>query len=82
MKTKTKYDVSKHIIVPKHSKVSDKERKELLSKYNIVIEQLPRILATDPALIHLTVDHGDLIKISRPSPTLGDTTYYRRVVSK
>jgi len=79
---KTKYDVSKHAIVPKHAKVSDKETKELLSKYNIVIEQLPRILKADPALAHLNVADGDLIKITRPSPTLGETTFFRRVVSK
>ncbi|MEM2916550.1 MAG: DNA-directed RNA polymerase subunit RpoH/Rpb5 C-terminal domain-containing protein, partial [Candidatus Woesearchaeota archaeon] len=27
------YDVTKHVLVPKHSKLSEKEKKELFEKY-------------------------------------------------
>lgn len=79
--TKTAYDVTKHILVPKHAKASEKEVKEVLEKFHITELQLPRILVSDPAIQHLDVKEDDIIKITRPSPTAGETTFYRRVVT-
>ncbi len=75
----TKFDVTKHVLVPKHSKLSEKERKELFEKYAIELPNLPRVGKNDPAILHLDVKEGDIIKISRKSPTAGETTFYRRV---
>lgn len=74
-------DVTKHALVPKHAKISDKEKKELYEKYSVQLRDLPKILITDPAIQHLDAKEGDVIKISRDSPTAGNTTYYRRVVN-
>jgi DNA-directed RNA polymerase subunit H len=78
---KAKYDVTKHILVPKHAKASEKEKKDLLESYKITIRELPRMVKSDPALQLLDIDEGDVIKITRPSPTSGETVFYRRVVN-
>ncbi len=75
----TKFEVTKHELVPKHAKLSEKETKELFEKYAIDLPNLPRIFKTDPAILHLDVKDGDIVKISRKSPTAGETTFYRRV---
>ena len=37
----------KHILIPRHIKLSEKEKKELLEKYNITLAELPRIMKKD-----------------------------------
>ena len=69
-----------HLLVPKHSKLKDKEKKELLEKYDINERNLPRILSKDPAIAHLSAESGDVIKIIRKSPTAGETVFYRVVI--
>lgn len=71
--------ISKHVLLPKHIKLSDKEKKELLSNYRITIKELPKILDTDSALAGLDAKPGDVIKIIRKSPTSGETIFYRGV---
>lgn len=70
-----------HILVPKHIKLSDKEKEEVLKKYNIKVGDLPKIFLSDPALADLDVKEGDVIKIIRKSPTSGEAVYYRGVTS-
>ena len=74
------FDVSKHHLVPKHSKVSEKEKKELFEKLNINIQNLPIILNSDPGIQNLDVKEGDVVKVFRKSPTAGETIFYRRVL--
>ena len=76
----TKFDVAKHALVPKHSKVSEKELKEILETYAIDLANLPRIYRKDPAILDLDVKEGDVIKVARKSPTAGEVAFYRRVV--
>ncbi len=76
------YDVSKHVLVPKHLKLSDKEKKELFEKYVADLRDLPRVFKDDPALEGLDVKEGDVIKILRKSLTAGEAVFYRRVVSR
>lgn len=74
-----KFDVTKHVLVPKHTKVSDKELKELFEKLNIDVNNLPRIKKSDPAILHLDVKEGDVIRCVRKSDTAGEIDFYRRV---
>jgi len=76
-----KFKVEDHILVPKHSKLGDKEKKELLEKYKITLSELPKILKNDPAIKELGVKQGDVIKIVRQSPTAGESIFYRSVIS-
>ena len=79
---KTKIEISKHILVPKHVKLSDKEKKEVLEKFNSTLRELPKILKDDPAVINLNAVPGDVIKIMRQSPTSGDAVFYRVVLNE
>ena len=63
-----------HALQSKHTKLSEKEAKELLEKLNIALAQLPKISKKDPALPE-GCDTGDVVKISRP-----DEEYYRIVI--
>ncbi len=75
-----KFEVMKHQLVPKHVKLSEKERNELFEKYKIEVFSLPRIFRNDPAIQHLDVKDGDVVKITRKSHTAGESLFYRRVV--
>ncbi|MEW6063056.1 MAG: DNA-directed RNA polymerase subunit H [Nanoarchaeota archaeon] len=75
-----KFDILQHNLVPKHVKINEEEKKELLKKYNIVLNQLPKISDTDPVAKILGAKANDVIKIIRKSPTTGESAYYRVVV--
>jgi DNA-directed RNA polymerase subunit H len=72
--------VIEHKLVPKHELLSPEEGAQVLEKYKVSRDQMPRILATDPAIKHLQAKVGDLIKITRNSKFVGKSTYYRVVV--
>lgn len=67
--------------MPKHILINENERDELLKKYGITLNNLPRIISNDPAIKELNAKPGDVIKIVRTSMTAGESIYYR-VVSK
>jgi DNA-directed RNA polymerase subunit H len=77
---KPKFDVRMHALVPKHMKLSQKEKDEVLSKFRLNIGQLPRIPKDDPAILALGLKPGEVVKIVRASPTAGEAFYYRVVV--
>ena len=69
----------KHVLIPEHEKASEREKKAVLEKYNLSMQQFPRISKKDPAIQHLSVNDGDLIKITRNSKTAGEAVFYRVV---
>jgi len=77
----TKFDIAKHVLVPKHIKLSEKEKSAFMEKYGVSQKQLPKILKTDPAIQSLNVQEGDIIKIIRKSPTAGESVFYRGVTN-
>tara|TARA_Y100000310_G_C20568292_1_gene756677 strand:+ start:487 stop:732 length:246 start_codon:yes stop_codon:yes gene_type:complete len=79
--TEENLDITKHTLVPKHEKISEDEFNELMSNYNVSKTQLPRILITDPAIQLLDAEIGDVIKITRKSPTIGKAYFYRVVIN-
>jgi DNA-directed RNA polymerase subunit H len=78
--SKPDFDVLKHVYVPKHEILPKKEADEVLIRYNTKHAQLPFIFLSDPALKNLMAKPGDIIKITRKSPTAGESVYYRYVV--
>jgi len=76
-----KFDVTRHVLVPKHAIISEREKKELTEKYRLSIQNFPRIMAKDPAIQHLKAKEGDIVKITRPSKTAGEAVFYRRVTN-
>jgi len=77
---KKQLKVTEHIYVPKHEIVSEEEKAEIVERFNASPEQFPYILASDPVVKEIGAKPGDLIRISRKSPTAGESTYYRFVV--
>lgn len=79
---KKKIIVKSHVLIPKHIKLSEKEKKELFEKYNISLKELPKIKKNDPAIAQLNAEVGDVIKIIRKSPTAGEAIFYRGVIGE
>ena len=69
-----------HILMPKHEILNEKKREELLQKYRIKPYQLPKIKSSDPAARAIGARPGDIIKITRDSPTAGKYLSYRYVI--
>ncbi len=74
------FDVTKHHLVPKHTKLSESEKGKILGKYGVEALSFPKIMIDDPAVKKLDVKSGDVIKIERQSKTAGISEYYRVVV--
>ncbi len=51
-----------------------------MEKYHIKPDQLPRIMANDPAVISAGAKPGQIVRIIRKSPTAKYATAYRLVV--
>ncbi len=76
------FDITTHVLVPKHSLLNDKEKKALFEKYNITIQQLPKISIIDAAIQPLKPKLGDVVKIVRESHTATRSVYYRGVINE
>jgi DNA-directed RNA polymerase subunit H len=72
--------ITNHVYQPKHEILPKDEAKQILTKYNTKPSQLPYIMITDKGIEDLDVRPGDIIKITRKSPTAGESVYYRYVV--
>jgi DNA-directed RNA polymerase subunit H len=75
-----KLDVSNHILVPKHEKCSETEKKSVLKKYGVELKDLPKISINDAAIVDMNLEPGDMVKITRNSKTAGETIFYRVVI--
>ena len=72
--------ITQHLLVPQHIKLTEEEKYQLLKKFNISIKQLPMISIKDPAIKDLGVKVNDVILIKRKSDTAKETDYYRVVI--
>jgi DNA-directed RNA polymerase subunit H len=75
-----KIKITNHIYQPKHEVLSKIDAEEVLKRYNTKPSQLPYILIHDKGIQELDIRPGDIIKITRKSPTAGESVYYRYVV--
>jgi DNA-directed RNA polymerase subunit H (RpoH/RPB5) len=68
----------KHVLVPPHEKVPPAEVTDLLKSMYATKKQLPLIrFHEDPIARLLGLVPGDVVKITRPSPTAGECIMYR-----
>jgi DNA-directed RNA polymerase subunit H len=79
---KEKILIPDHIYVPKHEIINKDEAVKVLEKYHTKPTEMPLIFVSDPAIRGLGVKPGDMIKITRKSPTAGESLYYRYVVEE
>jgi DNA-directed RNA polymerase subunit H len=74
------YDIFAHGFVPAHELLSKKEAEELMEEFHIRPHQLPYIKTSDPPVQALGAKMGDILQITRKSPTAGEVIVYRYVV--
>jgi len=74
-----KIDILEHMLVPKHEIMSDSEIEDELSDADFVKENLPKIKIEDPVVKHIDAKVGDVLRITRDSPTAGEFITYRIV---
>ena len=77
---KSEFDVTKHVLYSKHKLLGEKETGDILKKYGVTKKELPSIKASDPAIATLKAKVGNVIEITRQSPTAGIEKYYRVVI--
>lgn len=73
-------NIKDHVLVPKHEKCSESEKKSIVNKYVSDLKDFPKISINDAALYNLDVKPGDMIRITRDSPTAGKSVFYRVVI--
>jgi DNA-directed RNA polymerase I, II, and III subunit RPABC1 len=73
------FNISKHNLVPKHEVIKDQtEISELVKHYNLKSKlQFPIILKTDPMARYLNVQSSEIVKVTRVSPSAGESILYR-----
>lgn len=80
MTDEVRFNVLNHVNVPLHVILAEDEVKDLLKRYSIVREQLPKIRNNDPACKVIDAKPGNVIKVTRRSPTAGVAVAYRLVI--
>jgi DNA-directed RNA polymerase I, II, and III subunit RPABC1 len=72
------FNILKHVLVPQHIIMDDKEVEEVMKKYNIKHKiELPDISRFDPVARVIGLRPGDVCRIIRASKTAITTEYYR-----
>lgn len=72
-------DILNHELVPSHAILSESEIKKLFKNLDFEIEQLPKIKVDDPVAKTIDAKKGDILEITRDSPTAGTFVTYRLV---
>ena len=79
-KSRAHQDNESHLPAKARNHSERMKPKKIMRKYNAKPSQLPYIMSSDKAIEDLDVRPGDVIKITRKSPTAGESVYYRYVV--
>ncbi len=74
-----KFNVLNHELVPRHEILSDAEAKKIMKKYGLVEKQLPYLLIHDPVAKAVCAKPGQIVKVTRDSPTSGVVVTYRLI---
>lgn len=80
------FNVLEHDLVPSHFLLTEKEAEEVMKKFKVGKDQLPKIRHSDPCVRALEdamtkdIEEGSIIKIVRKSQVAGTSTSYRVVV--
>jgi DNA-directed RNA polymerase subunit H len=80
-KEKSFYEIIKnHELMPEARILNEKEVEELLNKFKIKKENLPKIFSNDPLVKIVGAKVGDVLEIKRKSNIAGESIYYRLVI--
>ena len=67
-------------LVPKHELLDAESAQKLIEKYKVSRNEFPKIKKSDAALTDIKPKNGDIIRITRNHPSVGESYYYRVVV--
>ncbi len=76
-----KFRVTDHELVPKHEIVPIEEAIKIIKELGVKLEELPYLRASDPVAREIGARPGDLVRITRKSPTAGKVVIYRYVIA-
>ena len=74
------FQIFDHDFVSKHELLTPEEKEKFLEEYKVQAYQLPRINASDPAIIAVGGKPGDIVRVIRNSTTAGKYEAYRYIV--
>jgi DNA-directed RNA polymerase subunit H len=74
-------NILEHELVPQHEVLSPEEAERVLKELGIKAPQLPWITIDDPVVKAIKAKPGDIVRITRKSPTTGVSIAYRFVVA-
>jgi DNA-directed RNA polymerase subunit H (RpoH/RPB5) len=75
------FNISHHHLVPTHALVDEEIVPDLMIRYMVKSKgQFPNILKTDPMARYINAQPGDIVCITRPSPSAGEYVSYRHCV--
>ncbi|RZN39056.1 MAG: DNA-directed RNA polymerase subunit H [Methanophagales archaeon ANME-1-THS] len=77
---KGKFSILDHELVPRHEVIGANEVAEILEKFGLRKEQLPKIQKSDPVIREIKAEAGDVVRITRRSRTAGKSLSYRLVI--
>ena len=73
----TLFNILDHVMVPKHRKLKQEEKKNIMMKFNITNEvEIPEISRFDPVAIILFLRPGELCEITRYNKTYIQNIFY------
>ena len=72
-------EIQDHMLVPKHEIMTTEELSDVFSDVEYSIKDLPKIKSTDPVVIAIKAEPGDVLRITRESQTAGVFVTYRIV---
>lgn len=74
------FDWYEHRSVPHHTILNRRDREAVLAAFKVKPTQLPSIHLEDPACKYLGAHPGDIFKITRIRPNVGESFAYRHVI--
>ena len=77
LKKHMQFNITHHFLFPQHQMLSTEESDEVVAKYSTPKSKFPKILRTDPAARYYGMKVGDMCRIIRKSPEVGESISYR-----
>ncbi len=74
------FDIFVHDLVPQHEIVPKEEVEKIVKEYGIQVNQLSMLKESDPVARAVGARAGEVVKITRKSPTAGVLVAYRYVI--